>query len=237
MQLASSQPLGSVIRNLVTGVASLVIAFTYSWNLSLVILATVPISALVLSYMSSRMQPNIDGQQIAQSQATKVCSSAIQNIETVKCFNAQDFESRKYIATFGEAAKWYVKQVKNNAAQIGFVRFMILAMFVQGFWYGYHLVSSGKRSPGTVITTFWSCLSFTEAIEQILPHLLVLDKGRSAGGTLRTILAQSLPRPGMRKRSIDAFQGGIIFNQVRYIRFVLGRTSFNVGPPGISFPN
>jgi ATP-binding cassette, subfamily B (MDR/TAP), member 1 len=70
------------------------------------------------------------------------------------------------------------------------VRFITSSMFVQGFWYGSYLVRTGQSSPGKVVTTFWSCLMATKAFEDILPHLIVLEKGRAAGIELKTILKQ-----------------------------------------------
>ena len=217
LQLATSQPLGYVTQYAVTSVASLVIAFIYCWNLTLVILATVPISALFLTWMSKSMQPNIEAQQIELSSASKGALNAFQNIEAVKCFNGQDAEVYKFTQAIRRAAAKYMQQAKNNATQIGFVRFMTLTLFVQGFWYGHHLVSTGSKSTGTVITTFWSCLTATQAIEQVLPHMLVLEKGRAAGAALRTVLVQNcVDRAKTRQETSPLVcEGEIEFRNVR----------------------
>jgi ATP-binding cassette subfamily B (MDR/TAP) protein 1 len=72
---------------------------------------------------------------------------------------------------------------------MGITRFMTTAMFVVGFWYGIVLVRQGF-GPGSVLTTFYSCLMATQAAEALLPQWLVLSKGISAGQTLRDILVQ-----------------------------------------------
>lgn len=59
---------------------------------------------------------------------------------------------------------------------------------MQGFWYGSSLVGSGKVSPGDVLTTFWACLMATQSIEQILPQMIVFEKGRAAGVSLKAVL-------------------------------------------------
>ena len=74
--------------------------------------------------------------------------------------------------------------------QIGFVRFATTAMFVQGFYYGGHLVHAGQSTPGKVITTFWSALMATKAFEDILPHAIILQKGRGAAIALRALLSR-----------------------------------------------
>lgn len=83
-----------------------------------------------------------------------------------------------------------MKQALSNSIQIGFVRFVTTAMFVQGFWYGGHLVTTGRTSACDVLTTFWACLMATKPIEDILPHMLVLEKGRAAGAGTKATLDQ-----------------------------------------------
>lgn len=190
LQMATSQPLGFAVQYTVTAFAALGLAFYTSWNLTLVTLATVPVMALLLSNVSARMQPSIDGQQEQLTQASRLASNAILSIDTVKCFNGQDGEIWQYATLIKSAARFYLRQARANALQIGFVRIATLSMFVQGFWYGSSLAGSGKRSAGQILTTFWACLMTTQAIEQILPQVMVLEKGKAAGATLKANLVQ-----------------------------------------------
>lgn len=136
------------------------------------------------------MQPSIDAQVDELTQASKLANNAISAIDIVKCFNGQDFEIWQYAKIIRKAARYYLIQAQANALQIGFIRLVTLSMFVQGFWYGSHLVATGAKNPGQVLTTFWACLMATQAIEQILPQMIVLEKGRAAGATLKSLLAQ-----------------------------------------------
>ena len=174
----------------VQAVASLGLAVYYSWKLTLVILAGVPVSAIILSSISSVMQPSIIAQELELALAAKLANSAISAIDTVKCFNGQETEVRQYVTAVKRAAAFYLQQARANALQISFVRFVTSSLFVQGFWYGSHLVRRGETSAGDVLTTFWACLTATKAFEDILPHIIVLEKGRAAGTALKIILAQ-----------------------------------------------
>lgn len=136
------------------------------------------------------MQPSIDAQSNELTEASKLANDAISAIDTVKCFNGQDYEIWQYAQTIHKAAQCYLTQARANASQIGFVRLITLGMFVQGFWYGSHLVAIKSKTPSQVLTAFWSCLMATQAIEQILPQMIVLEKGRAAGATLKAVLTQ-----------------------------------------------
>ena len=136
------------------------------------------------------MQPSINAQVEELEQASKLASNAISAIDTVKCFNGQDFETWQYATAIKRAAQCYMVQARANALQIGFVRIVTLGMFVQGFWYGSHLVDIGEKDAGQILTAFWACLMATQTIEQILPQMIVLEKGRVAGATLKAVLTK-----------------------------------------------
>ena len=136
------------------------------------------------------MQPAVEAQAEALTDASKLAGNAISAIETVKCFNGQDLEIWQYTSAVRKAARCYLAQARANALQIGFVRLVTLGMFVQGFWFGSHLVNTGKKTPGDILTAFWAALMATQSVEQILPQLIVLEKGRAAGTTLKTIMVR-----------------------------------------------
>ena len=196
--MATSQPLGFAVQSTVTAFAALGLAMYTAWDLTLVTIATIPFAIIVLGRMSAQMQPNIDGQAQHLSTASKFVNNAFQAIDTIKCFNGQDYEIWQYSRAIKKAGTKYLRQAAANALQIGFTRFVTQSMFVQGFWYGSYLVMKGKKDPGQVLTAFWSCLMALQAVEQILPQMIVLEKGRAAGATLEAILTQM----GKRQRVI-----------------------------------
>ena len=174
----------------VTVFAALSLAFYYSWGLTLVTLSTVPILAVVLACNSSRMQPSIETQTEELTKASSIANDAILAIDTVKCFNKQDFEIWQYKTAIERAARSYLRLAQANALQIGGLRLITLVMFVQGFWFGSHLVNTGQKNPGDILTAFWACLMATQAFERIQPEVIILEKGKAAGTALKSILDQ-----------------------------------------------
>ena len=166
------------------------LALYTAWDLTLVTLATVPVGALFLAWISKRIQPAIRHQMEELSNANIIAVSAMRFIETVKCFNGQEFEFHQYVAAVKKAAMWYIVQAKTNSIQIGFTRLLVLVLFVQGFYYGSYLVETGKKSSGQVLTGFWACLMATQTFEQILPQVLVLERGKTAAVTLQSVLTK-----------------------------------------------
>ncbi|PGH28022.1 hypothetical protein AJ80_00277 [Polytolypa hystricis UAMH7299] len=195
LQLATAQPFGYVLQNSFGCAAALGLAFYTSWKLTLVSLASIPICAVIVAFLSNKIQPNIRGHDGALSNASKLATNSLSSIDVVKCFNGQDFEVKQYAGAVRSAASWYINMALFKSLEIGCVQLMIFIMFVQGFWYGSSLVSSGELTPGEVLTCFWACLQASHAIEVIMPQIIVLEKGRSAGTALKEILEDVRKQP------------------------------------------
>ncbi|KAL3421354.1 ABC a-pheromone efflux pump [Phlyctema vagabunda] len=189
LQLAVSQPLGFLLGDIVGAIATLATAFYFSWKLTLVLLAVFPFTAAALFIISMKLAPAIEAQKLELTKASKYASTAILAIETVKVFNGEDQEVWQYYSTHKKAAVSYLIQARCNALQFGIIKFVMVGIFVQGFWYGLYLVRQGMNS-GDVLTAFYATLNAMIAIETVLPQWLVLVKGMSAGETLKSILIQ-----------------------------------------------
>ncbi|KAM5350592.1 hypothetical protein ACJ41O_007097 [Fusarium nematophilum] len=190
LQLATSQVLGLLVCDIITSLASLGIALYYSWKLTLVLLATLPVSAIVLSLATKRLEPAIQSQKRDLATASKFAVASITAIDLVKVFNGYDQELWQYYPAIKAAAKHYLVQAQCNAIQMGYVAFWVVAMFVVGFWYGVVLVNDGLP-PGHVLTTFYATLASFQGIEALMPQWLVIAKGMSAGGFLSSIVSNS----------------------------------------------
>ena len=165
------------------------------------------------------MQPYVMKQNDKLTGALKQFSNAVNSIETVKCFNGQVTEAQKYSKHIAEAAQWYGRIVNINAQQAGFTQFMGSAMFVQAFYYGRVLVNSHQKTAGEVVTTFMAALSAFSSIAAIVSQLLVLEKGRTAGATLRAIISQVEGGQSSRRYEIsirpESCVGDIVLDNVR----------------------
>jgi len=157
--------------------------------LALVIIATFPLAAILLWLISRGIAPAIEAQKRELSRATKYANNAVSAIDIVKVFNSQDHEVWQYSSAVKKITIYYLKQARANAMQFGVTKSLVVVIFVQGFWYGIFLVNRGLN-PGNVVTTFYSCLTAIQALEVMLPQILVLTKGISAGATLKFIMDQ-----------------------------------------------
>jgi ATP-binding cassette subfamily B (MDR/TAP) protein 1 len=143
---------------------------------------------MLVPILAPKINASIESQQNELKNASKVVNNAVVSIDTVKYLNGQDIELDKFSTDVDKSASFFLRQAHFNALQISAMRFMMFGMFVQGFWYGSSLVHSGKLSAGDVLRTFWACSSAAQSLESLMPHLVILEKGKVAATALQRIV-------------------------------------------------
>ncbi|TKA81196.1 hypothetical protein B0A55_02632 [Friedmanniomyces simplex] len=201
LQLATSQPMGLLFSATAQCVLSLAEAFYYQWKLTFVTLSTAPVIFVLFALLARSIQSNIANQQEKLAEAQKYTTSAFSAVETVKCFNGQEVERKKYMACVNDAASWYIRVVRASGMQMGLAVFLGSSMFVQGFYYGGVLIRNGEADVASIVTAFLAAIGGFQALQMILPQMINLEKGRTAGATLRAVMAEVQRGGTVRKRS------------------------------------
>ncbi|KAI0942984.1 hypothetical protein AcV7_002254 [Taiwanofungus camphoratus] len=204
VRMGSSLAAGMIIQYLTTCVTCLILAFTRSWSLTLIILSAVPILMFIqtLSQVFAGIHLNMERAQTAT--AATLVDRAIAAIATVKAFNAEMHEHAQLSAVLDKMRIAANKCITVWGITSSFAQFVMMAMFVQGFWFGSKLVRDGKISPGDVMAVFWACLIATSNLQMCIPQVIVLSKGKFSMAALLT-LAESVAQPPMSKSSSTVY--------------------------------
>lgn len=147
--------------------------------------------ACVVPFFSSRVQKHNDAQANHLTTASKLASGAVSHIETVKCYSGEESSTTSYKSEIGLAEYNFVRQAFWHALQTGFIRLSTLAMFVQGFWFGSVLLDKGQITSGQIIAAFWAAMLGIQSLINMMPHLVLLEKGRAAGHRLCVVIKQT----------------------------------------------
>lgn len=188
LQIAISQVLGFLVTDSFIAVGCLIIAFYYSWQLTLVLLATIPVSVGVLVFISRGLETAIEAQKHQLAHASKFVTAAVTAIDLVKVYNGFDNEVWNYMQTVKAASGCYLQQARRHAMQMGYVKLWMVNLFVVGFWFAVYLVNKNETTAGNAMTTFYAALTAFQAVEGFGPQCLVLAKGIAAGHCLQTIV-------------------------------------------------
>jgi ATP-binding cassette subfamily B (MDR/TAP) protein 1 len=203
VRAASSLAAGQLIQYLTTTLAALVLAFFWSPLLTLVILSALPFLIFIQGFSQGFASPRLAQERTLTARAASLVSRVTSNIGAVKAANAASYEhsllARVGVAVNSLATIWGVTA--------GTSQFVTMAMFVQGFWFGAHLVRQGKNQPGDVMSVFWACLIATSNLQMAVPLMVVLAKGKTAAAELAGIIsANTSPVRTTKRRKIQALR-------------------------------
>ena len=194
VRMASSLASGMLIQYLTTCVTCLILAFLRSWTLTLVILSAVPLLMIVQSLSQGFASPLLAHEREQTGKAATIIDRAVTAISTVKAFNATGLEYSRASSVFGRLRIAAKKLNALWATTSAISQFVMMAMFVQGFWFGSKLVREGRNSPGDVMAVFWACLTASSNLQMCIPQFIILAKGKFAMAALLELVA---PTPGI----------------------------------------
>ncbi|ERT00505.1 hypothetical protein HMPREF1624_03878 [Sporothrix schenckii ATCC 58251] len=196
LQAATSQLLGYIVSDAFVCVACLAVAFAKSWALTLVLLATVPVSVVVLQLLGRGLKPAAERQRGALNNAAQHASAALSGIDLVKIYNGYDTELWQYVGAIRMAARHYARQALSSSAQMGYIKVWMINLFVIGFWFGLALVTRGSTTPGNVLTAFYAVLIAFQSLESLGTQWVTVLKGTVAGKALETMIGDSKDADG-----------------------------------------
>lgn len=188
IRVAVSRETGEILQHVATAAASFVLAMYTSWSLTLVILASIPIVLLVTIVTEIGAAPWLQRERTSTSRATSMVERVVEAINTVKAFNAQAKENGRFQVELKSGCKSYRRMLLWWAVRFGITAGLVFATFVQGFWFGSHLVSKGKMTPGQVMTVFMSSLLVSGALNEIVQTLSYIDKGKIGAANLINLI-------------------------------------------------
>ncbi|EEB07515.1 M-factor transporter Mam1 [Schizosaccharomyces japonicus yFS275] len=247
-QRSVSLSMNALLENLAIVVASLVIAFHYSWSLTLVVIAIFPVLAIFVGIINSLLFSSMEKERVTSENCASLLERAVAAIRTVRFHSMKTFEHNEFIHVMHACSKAFLRFSFFTSIQAGVTAFLLMAVFFQGLWYGNHLVVVGKLTPGKVVTVFWTCVSAMASLNQIVPIVPDFVRGKYSAFTI--IESYSKPAKGEYVQQISGdyapvyCDGSIQFQNVSFRyptsetaenRYVLVNVSMEVYPGGLTF--
>lgn len=184
IRLATSQTSGQVVQYITTLLSCLCLALSKDWSLTLIVLASIPLTATVATLSERLTGTFLIEEEKHMASAASIVERSVKSIATVKVFNAQPFEKKQFRHALDQSFAAWTRLSTVWGARIGMTGTLTLAMFASGFWYGSHQVQAGSKSPGTILTVFWASLLAVAQLQLIIMSLNVIERGKHAAASL-----------------------------------------------------
>ncbi|KAF3017747.1 hypothetical protein E8E14_005954 [Neopestalotiopsis sp. 37M] len=159
--------LGNISVDVVTAIANISVALYFSWKLTLVILASVPISIIILAILGGKIDQALELQKQQLALASRQAASAVTAIDMVKVCNGADQEIWQYSEYVKRSMQAHLVQSRIYSLQGSYVKLWLECLFAVAFYYGAKLHDQGLSS-GDLVTTFYAALNGLRAMEAIV---------------------------------------------------------------------
>lgn len=186
-----------------------------SWKLTLVMLAIIPVVAIVAVIFGRYIKSLGKLAQDAAAQSNTVLEEALTGIIAVKAFTNESFERVRYGRATSDIRAINLKNATWRAAFVSFIIFCLFGSIVVVIWQGVEMVSKGEM-PQDAFYAFILYTLFIGASIGSLPEMYARIQ-RAAGATSRLLeIIDEKPEFDTSKEFSTELNGSVSFKQVSF---------------------
>lgn len=218
LQIGISEKLGTFVEFASTIIAAIIVAFTYSWRVTLVTFSAVVFIALAVTLILPFVIKGTSRHTKAETKAGAVATEAFSAIRMIYACGAQRRMADRYARFVNEAKIHGSFTSPFMATQFGLVFFGLYSAFAICFWYGTRAYAQGLVSGGisTIVIVLFSVFLMAISLERMSTPLIAASKATVAAATFFAVIDTPKPDRGHLKGSEVDAGGDIVFDGVTF---------------------
>ncbi|CEF61347.1 LP14331p [Strongyloides ratti] len=165
-----------------------IIAFTYDWRLTLIMMALSPFMVICGFFLAKLMATAAKREAEKYAIAGTIAEESLSSIRTVTAFNGQQRECKRYELALLNAMKDGIKKGAVVGGGLGLTFLIIFASYCLAFWVGTDFIYDGKVESNVVFTVFFSVMMGSMALGQAGPQFAVLGTALGCASSLFEII-------------------------------------------------
>ncbi|KAL6908412.1 multidrug resistance-type transporter protein [Trichoderma evansii] len=248
LQLGISEKLGVFFEYNATIVASIIIAFTRNWALTLVTSSTILFIGLTISILMPIIVKGHGRVTQAEAKSSAVASETFASIRMISACGAESRMAKKYGVSVEEAKMHAQRTSPFLSLQFGLIFFSVFSAFALAFWYGTRSVAKGDiNNVGTIVIVLMSVMNVVFSLERTTTPLLAVSKATVAACQFFTVIDAPQPEKGHLTDPEVSATDDIVFENVTFaypsrphvkildeldLRIEAGKINAIVGPSG-----
>ncbi|RMD40861.1 hypothetical protein DV735_g4278, partial [Chaetothyriales sp. CBS 134920] len=245
--LGITEKLSLLFQSLAIEITACIIAFKFSWKLTLVASSCLLFCLVFYSITIPRVVKAGQGLVKADEKHATIAGEIFSSIRTVLSLGAGKPLSEKYYEWVAESRKRGLKFAPLVAVQMSPSFFILYCSFSLTFWFGLKLFRSGDIDINAVVIVIFSIIMVISSLSGAVVPLLAISQAISASASFFDMIdSPSLPGSGLKPPEASV-EGDIVFNSVTFsyptrtkVRalvdfsavFEKGKTTALVGPSG-----
>lgn len=150
IQDAISFTLAEFLRGIFTLVIGLVFIFWISTKLALVMLAVVPVIAVLAVVFGMRIRKMARKAQDQLAESGTIVQETFQGISIVKAFTSEVYEISRYVKSVYAVVDTAIANARYRGAFISFMIFSVFGAIAFVMWYGANMIQTGELTMGSL---------------------------------------------------------------------------------------
>lgn len=185
---ALTDSVASVLRDGVSLVVLVVVAFWHDWLLSLIAFVVFPASILPIIRMSKKLRRFARKRQTSLGKLTALLQETVQGNRVVKAFGMESYEKRRF-ADEGEALfRLAMKVVRIRAFTTPMLEVLAAFGIAGVVWYGGHSVITGGRTQGAFLAFLTALFLLYDPFKSLGKANTTLQQGLAAADRVFEVL-------------------------------------------------
>lgn len=217
VQGAVSQQLAQLVSQLMLLVGSVVLLFVTNLQLTLLMLAVVPVAVLGAAFFGRRLRRISTEFQDQVAAANASAEEALSGVRVVKSFTAEGLELSRYHEQIQDSYRFALRRAKLRAF---FIAGIILAMFSAisvVLWVGGRLVIAGALSPGDLVTFLFYTVMVAGAVGSLTGLYSQFQEALGASRRIFDLLDEASDLPeAAEPRRLEHVRGNVRFEDVSF---------------------
>ncbi len=228
IELGVGDKFGLVLQMVTQVIAGLIVAFTTSWKLTLIMLCVSPAILACIFFLVTALKKTMVLARKTYEIAGGIAEEMLYNIKTVSSFANFDYEIKRFSEYIDKVHQYDKEKAFKLGISIAGILFFIFFTFVVAILYGKKLIineeiNSNSGEPfksGDVLTVIFATLMAIMSFGGIAPNVKIIQESAMASSDYFTLYERK-PKIDLRNSTFiphrDSVQGRIEFQNINFI--------------------
>ena len=228
IELGVGDKFGQILQMVTQVIAGLIVAFTTSWKLTLIMLCVSPAILACIFFLVTALKKTMVLARKTYEIAGGIAEEMLYNIKTVASFANFDFEIKRFSEYIDKVHQYDKEKAFKLGISIAGILFFIFFTFVVAILYGKKLIineeiNSNSGEPfksGDVLTVIFATLMAIMSFGGIAPNIKIIQESAMASSDYFTLYERK-PKIDLRNSTFiphrDSVQGRIEFQNIDFI--------------------
>ena len=185
---ALTDTVASVLRDSVSLVVLVVVAFYSDWLLALIAMAAFPASVGPIVQLSKKLRRFARKRQVSLGRLTSLLQETVQGNRVVKAFGMEDYEKRRFAEESESLFRLAMKVVRIRAFTSPMLEILAACGIAGVVWYGGHSVVSGGRTQGAFLAFLTAVFLLYDPFKSLGKANTVIQQGMAAADRVFELL-------------------------------------------------